>query len=142
MGVRLIQRSSRRFAVTDVGQMYYQRCVAMLVEADSAQEFIESVRSDPQGLVRLSCPPALLDYCVGDLLARFMGLYPRVQLQVESTNRRVDVIRESLDMALCVRFPPLEDSGLLMKILGESTQYLVASPSLVAAMGGCLRWPI
>ena len=136
LGVRLIQRSSRRFTVTDIGQAYYQRCLAMLVEAESAQEVIDRTQLEPQGLVRLSCPHALLDYQIGEMLARFLVQHPRVQLQLESTNRRVDVIREGFDVALRVRFPPLEDSGLVMKILGESMQYLVASPGLVESMGG------
>ena len=136
LGVRLLQRSSRRFAVTELGQEYYVRCQAMLVEAESAQEVIDRTREAPQGVVRLSCPIALLGYQVGDMLARFMQLYPRIQLQVEATNRRVDVIREGLDLVLRVRFPPLEDSGLVMKTLGESTQFLVASPQLVKSMGG------
>lgn len=136
LGVRLIQRSSRRFAVTEIGQAYYQRCVAMLVEAESAQEIIDRTQVEPQGMVRLSCPHALLDYQIGEMLARFMVLHPRVQLHLESTNRRVDVIREGFDVALRVRFPPLEDSGLVMKVLGESTQNLVASPGLVESMGG------
>lgn len=136
LGVRLIQRSSRHFSVTEIGHMYYQRCVAMLVEADSAQEIIERHRSEPQGSVRLSCPLALLDYGVNELLARYMAEYPHVNLEIESTNRRVDVIREGFDLALRVRFPPLEDSDLIMKVLGESTQHLVASPTLIDRMGG------
>ena len=136
LGVRLIQRSSRRFTVTEVGQAYYQRCAAMLVEADSAEEIIARSQEAPQGTVRLSCPHALLDYQMGELFARFMQLHPRVQLHIETTTRRVDVIREGLDLALRVRFPPLEDSELVMKVLGESKQCLVASPTLVTAMGG------
>lgn len=136
LNVRLLQRSSRRFAVTDIGQEYYLRCKAMLLEAESAQEVVDRTHEDPQGIVRLSCPLALLDYQVGEMLARFMVEHPRIQLQIDSTNRRVDVIRESLDLALRVRFPPLEDSGLVMKTLSESTQFLVASPKLVEAMGG------
>ena len=147
LDVRLLQRSSRRFAVTDIGQEYYLRCKAMLVEAESAQEVVDRTHEDPQGIVRLSCPLALLDYQVAEMLARFMVENPRIQLQVDSSNRRVDVIREGLDIALRVRFPPLEDSDLVMKTLGESTQFLVASPKLVTAMGGMpqladlAQWP-
>lgn len=131
LGVRLIQRSTRRFAVTDVGQDYYRHCRAMLVEASAAQEAIDRSSSEPQGIVRLSCPTALLNYQVGDMLATFMVLHPRVELQVESANRRVDVIGEGFDLALRVRFPPLEDTGLVMKVLGESTQRVLASPRLL-----------
>ncbi|HEY9191357.1 MAG TPA: LysR family transcriptional regulator [Methyloversatilis sp.] len=135
LGVRLIQRSTRRFAVTDVGQDYYGHCVAMLVEADAAQEAVERSRAEPQGIVRLACPTALLDYQVADMLARFMVECPRVQIHLESTNRRVDVIREGFDLALRVRFPPLEDTDLVMKVLGTSRQCLVAHPQLLARTG-------
>jgi DNA-binding transcriptional LysR family regulator len=131
LGVRLIQRSTRSFAVTEIGQEYYRHCVAMLVQAEAAQEVIDRASSEPQGSVRLSCPTALLDYQVGDMLASFMVRHPRVALQVESTNRRVDVIREGFDMAIRVRFPPLEDTDLVMKVLGHSAQRLVASPALL-----------
>jgi DNA-binding transcriptional LysR family regulator len=135
LGVRLIQRSTRRFAVTDIGQDYYRHCLAMLVEANAAQEVIDRVSAQPQGTVRISCPTALLDHPVGAMLARFLARCPRVVMQLDSTNRRVDVIGEGFDIAIRVRFPPLEDSGLVMRVLGDSTQRLVASPSLLQAHG-------
>lgn len=135
LGVRLIQRSTRRFAVTEVGERFYRHCKAMLVEAEAAQEAIEAMRAEPQGTVRLACPVALLQYQVGAMLARFLVQCPRVKLQLEATNRRVDVIGESFDLALRVRFPPLEDSELVMKVLGESQQCLVAGPALLARHG-------
>ncbi len=88
LGVRLLQRSTRRFAVTEIGQEYHRHCQAMLVEAHAAQEVIDRMSAEPQGTVRMSCPTALLDYQLGDVLARFMAACPRVQVQLESTNRR------------------------------------------------------
>lgn len=131
LGVRLIQRSTRRFVVTELGQAYYRHCVAMRVEAESAQELIDRMRAEPRGVVRLSCPVALLNHQVGDMLARYMTRCPQVQIQLESTNRRVDVIGEGFDLALRVRFPPLEDSDLVLRVLGESRQRLVAHPHLL-----------
>lgn len=138
LGVRLIQRSTRRFAATELGREYHRHCLAVLVEAEAAQEAIERSRCAPQGLVRLSCPVALLHFQVAGMLARFMAANPLVQLQLDSTNRRVDVIQEALDIAIRVRFPPLEESGLVMRRLGDSTQCLVASPGLLAARPGPL----
>lgn len=132
LGVRLIQRSTRRFSVTEIGQEYYERCVAVLIEADAAQSVIERVRSEPQGVIRVACPTALINFQFGDLIARFMIENPRVDVHLESTNRRVDVIGEGFDVAIRVRFPPLEHSDLVMRRLDESTQCLVASPSLLA----------
>ncbi|CAD5108923.1 HTH-type transcriptional regulator DmlR [Pseudomonas carbonaria] len=132
LGVRLIQRSTRHFSVTEIGQAYYRHCVAMMVEAEGAAEVIERHRSEPQGVVRLSCPISLLHFWVGPMLARFMVRYPLVELHLESTNRQVDLIQEGIDIALRIRFPPLEASDLVLKPLANSTQCLVASPQLVA----------
>ncbi|GLZ88297.1 LysR family transcriptional regulator [Metapseudomonas resinovorans] len=131
LGVRLIQRSTRHFSVTEIGQEYYRHCVAMMVEAEGAAEVIERNRSEPQGVVRISCPTALLDFWVGPMLSQFMVKYPLVQLHIDSTNRQVDLIQEGIDIALRVRFPPLESTDLVMKVLANSTQWLVASPRLL-----------
>jgi DNA-binding transcriptional LysR family regulator len=130
LGVRLVQRTTRRFAVTEVGQEYYRRCVAMLVEADAADDAIAQLRAEPRGLVKVSCPSALVYFHVGDMLGRFMAANPGVAVHLECTNRRVDVIGEGFDVALCARFPPLEDSDLVMKVLGSSRHRLIASPRL------------
>lgn len=131
LGVRLVQRSTRQFSVTEIGQDYYRHCVAMLVEADAAQDAIERSRSEPQGIVRLACPPALLYFQVGDMIARYMAAHPRVTVHLECSARRVDVIGEGFDLALRVRFPPLEESELVMKLLADSPQRLVACPALL-----------
>lgn len=138
LGVRLIHRSTRRFAVTEIGQEYYQHCIAMLVEADAAQEAIDRSRSEPQGVVRLSCPSALVYTHVGQMIAKFIADNPRVQVHLESTNRRVDVIREGFDIAVRVRFPPLEDTDLVMKVLADSAQLLVAHPQVLKDCTGPL----
>lgn len=134
LGVRLLQRSTRKLAVTEIGQEYYRHCVAMLVEAEAAQEAIDRSRSGPQGLIRVSCPPALVCFAIGPIVARFMTANPRVTLELDSTSRRVDVIGEGIDVALRVRFPPLEDSDLAMRGLGESPQRIVGSPKLVGGL--------
>lgn len=132
LGVRLIQRSTRSFLVTELGQAYYARCRAMLVEAEAAQSVIDATRTEPCGVVRLSCPIDLLHAHVGSMLVAFALDYPSVSVQLTGVNRAVDVVAEGLDIALRVRPLPLEDSDLAMRTLGYATQYLVASPSLLA----------
>ena len=135
LGVRLIQRSTRRFSVTEIGQNYYAHCKAMVVEAEAAQEAIDLTRAEPCGIVRITCPVALLDARVGAMLAQFMAQNPRVEVHLEATNRRVDVVSEAVDVAIRVRPPPLQDSDLAMRVLAERGQYLVASPSLLERLG-------
>ncbi|MCL4744194.1 MAG: LysR family transcriptional regulator [Burkholderiaceae bacterium] len=135
LGVRLLQRSTRRFSVTEIGQDYYERCKAMLVEAESAQEVIERKRSEPRGIVRLSCPVTLVEAQVGQMVADFMARHPHVDVHLDATNRRVDVIGEAIDIAIRVRPPPLEDSDLVLRVLSERAQRLVASPALLERHG-------
>lgn len=135
LGVRLIQRSTRHFSITETGQRYYAHCKAMLVEAEAAQQAIEQTRSEPCGIVRMTCPVALLQARLGIMLADFLSAHPQVELQLEATNRRVDVIGEGVDVAIRARYPPLEDSDLVLKVLGERSQCLVASPKLIGQSG-------
>ena len=135
LGTRLIQRSTRSFAATELGQTYYRHARAMLVEAEAAEEAIRRMHTEPRGVVRMSCPVTLLDASVGPMLATFLQTYPQVELQLDATNRRVDVIGEGLDLAIRVRPPPLEDSELVLRVLAERRQCLVASPALLLAMG-------
>lgn len=132
LGMRLIQRSTRRFAVTEPGQAFYTHAKAMLVEAEAAEEAIRRRQSEPRGVVRMSCPVTLLDISVGPMLAGFLQGCPQVELHLDATNRRVDVIGEGLDIAIRVRPPPLEDSDLVLRVFGERRQCLVASPALLA----------
>lgn len=130
---RLIQRSSRRFAVTETGRIFYARAQAMLVEAEAAREAVARLTAEPAGLLRVSCPPPLLCFSVGAMLARFLDQYPQVSMELESTVRRVDLMADGIDVALRVRFPPLDDSDLVMKVLGESRQRIVAHPRFAIA---------
>jgi DNA-binding transcriptional LysR family regulator len=135
LGVRLVQRSTRCFSVTEIGQTYYEHCNAMLVEAEAAQESIDVTRAKPCGTVRLTCPPALLHAHVGKMLGDFMALNPLVAIHLEASNRRVDPVGEAIDLAIRVRHPPIENSDLVMRIFSDRRQCLVASPALIDRYG-------
>lgn len=135
LGVQLIRRSTRQFSVTDVGQTFYGHCKAMLVEAEAATEAIELSRSEPRGIVRMTCPVALLHARVGEMVAEFLTQCPHVTIHVKALNRSVDVIAEGYDFAVRVRPQPLQDSDLVLKVLGTRTQCLVASPALLERHG-------
>ncbi|MGB3067528.1 MAG: LysR substrate-binding domain-containing protein [Ottowia sp.] len=137
LGVRLIQRSTRRFAVTDIGQRTLQHARAMLAEAEAAQALSAEETSEPRGTVRLSCPPALLQHAVADMLAQFLRAWPQVAVRVESTNRNVDLWHDGVDLALRVRFPaadgtiPSLHADEIVKSLAQSPHVLVAAPELL-----------
>ena len=131
LGSRLLQRSSRHFGMTEIGETFYRHCQAMIAEAEAALEAIENNQAEPRGTLQVTCPVSLMLSQVGPMVSKFMATYPLVSLRLSATNRRVDVIAEGVDVALRVRFPPLESEGLIMKRLAESRQLLVASPMLL-----------
>lgn len=135
LNVRLMHRSTRHLTLTDIGQRYYQHCKAMLVEAEAAQQFIEESKQAPCGIIRISCPTGLLSFHVSAMLADFMALYPEVLVQLEGTNRRIDPLAEGYDIALRARPFPIEDSDLMLKVLSDRGQCLVASPILLRKYG-------
>lgn len=131
LGVRLLNRSSRRFSVTELGHEFYRHCAAMLVEAEAAEQAIAELRAEPRGVIRMACPVGLLQFQFSGLVARFVKDNPAVEVHLKSLNRSVDVIAEGFDLAIRVRFPPLDDTGLVMRKLDDSQQCLVASPDLL-----------
>ena len=139
LGVRLIQRSTRRFAVTEIGQRTLQHARAMLAEAEAAQAVSAEETLEPRGTVRLSCPPALLQHAVADLLAQFLSAWPQVSVRVESTNRNVDLWHDGIDLALRVRFASADGSvsssyaDEIVKSLAISPHVLVAAPQLLTS---------
>lgn len=135
LGVRLIERSSRRFQVTDVGQAFYERCRAMLEEAAHAEATAQQAQAEPQGRVRFSCPTGLIEV-LRPILMPFLTRYPKVHLHLVATDRAVDLIEERIDLALRVRVALTSDAGLTMRSLGHSSRILVGSPQMANRIGG------
>jgi len=135
LGVRLLQRTTRQLALTEVGQRVYLHCRAMNNEAEAALDVALQVQSTPRGRVRMSCPIAIAQNLLAPLLPEFMQRYPDVALQLDVSNRRVDLIEEGVDIALRVRSEALEDSSLVVRTFGSASSVLVAAPVLLAARG-------
>ncbi len=135
LGVRLLNRTTRKLSLTEAGKTLHGHCVALIAEAEAARDAINQTLSAPRGLVRVSCPTGLLQSGVADILGRYLATYPEVRVVLKATNRRVDVVDEGIDIAIRVRLPPLDDSDLAMRSFGPSDMILVGSPALVAAYG-------
>lgn len=135
LGVRLLQRTTRRFVVTEVGERFYAHCRAVLEEAQAAQDAVDELRAEPRGTVRLSCPVSLAQTVLAYLLPDFLKLYPKMQVRLLSSDRRVDVIGEGYDLAIRVRNKLDTDANLVIRSFGHSRTKLVASPSLLHAQG-------
>jgi DNA-binding transcriptional LysR family regulator len=135
LGLRLIERSSRRFRVTETGQAFYERCRAMLAEAEQAEALVMQAQAEPHGRIRFSCPTGMIEPVSG-IVASFLASYPKVRLQLVATDRAVDLIEERIDLALRVRSSLTSDAALTMRSLGTSTRILVASPQIASQVTG------
>jgi DNA-binding transcriptional LysR family regulator len=129
LGVRLLQRSTRRLRPTEAGRIFYEHCAAMLVEADAARLAVDQLRSEPAGTVRLTCPQMLAQFSVMKMLADFMRLHPKVRVELESNDRPVNLIEERFDIALQPREGSLDDSSLVTRRIASGRFVLVASPA-------------
>ena len=129
LGIRLIERSSRRFRVTEVGRAFYERCRTIQLEVEQAEALVARAQAEPQGRVRFSCPTGMVEI-VSELLRSFLARYPKVRMQLVATDRAVDLIGERIDLALRVRTTLSDDAELIMRSLGSSTRMLVASPRM------------
>lgn len=144
LGLRLIERSSRRFRVTETGVAFYERCRAMLAEAEQAEALVVQAQAEPHGRIRFSCPTGMLAPVSG-VIASFLARYPKVRLQLIAADRAVDLIEERIDLALRVRVDMTTDAELTVRSLGQSTRILVAAPLLasrVAAVDQLASVPI
>ncbi len=135
LGVRLLQRTTRRFGVTEVGERFYGHCRAVLEEARAAQDAVDELRAEPRGVVRISCPVSLTQTVLAHVLPDFMARYPKLQVRVQSTNRRVDLIGEGVDLAIRVRSKLDTDANMIVRSFGMSRVLAVASPALLKAEG-------
>jgi DNA-binding transcriptional LysR family regulator len=130
--VRLLNRTSRSLSLTETGRRFYQHCLAVVAESKAAKDIVDQTRTKPQGTVRVSCPVGLLSSGVSAIISRYVEDNPQVQVLLDATNRRVDVVEEGLDFAIRVRLPPLENTDLAVRQLGLSIHILVASLELAA----------
>lgn len=135
LGVRLIQRTSRRFTVTELGQEFYRHASAMLIEADAAEDVVKGRLAEPSGTVRITASVPTVQTVLAKVLVELAVVYPKIQVSVHVTDRFVDLVQEGFDMAVRDHFTPLPDSGLVQRRVATEGVYLVASPAYLAARG-------
>ena len=129
--VTLIQRSTRHFKVTPLGQEFFEECSKVIAQADSAQNVLMKQKIEPRGLVKLSCPTVMMEHQIRPLLNQFLKEYPQVQVEMELTSRRVDVLHDDIDLAIRTNFDKNEDSSIIVRDVIRTTHCLVASPEIL-----------
>ncbi|MFH7799930.1 LysR family transcriptional regulator [Enterobacter cloacae] len=133
LGRQLLQRTTRRVGLTEAGRVYLEQARSAFALLDDAEREGRGQEGDLTGRVRMSVPTTYGHYRLPLLLARFVQHYPRVKVELNITNRNVDLIAEGFDLA--IRLGQLPDSGLVARKLEDAALLLVASPDYLHRMG-------
>lgn len=132
LGVRLLQRSTRRISLTEEGALFFERCQRIVAEIHEAESELQRLSDAPRGRLRISLPAATHRLLM-PVLAQFAQRYPDIQLELDFNDRMVDVIAEGLDAA--IRSGELADSGLTARPLCSYRFMLIAAPAYLAQRG-------
>lgn len=133
--VRLIQRSSRHFAVTEIGMNIYRYAQVMMNAAQSAHDLVDHLSAQPRGLIKVSVPVSIAQNEISRILPQFLKEYPEIKIQLLVSNRRVDIINEGIDLALRVRDNLDDDPNLVLRKFERIEQHLFASQAYLNEFG-------
>jgi len=133
LGVRLLNRTSRRFAMTDAGEEFYRHAVVMLREAELAEAAIRHRLTEPTGTVRCTAAVATMQFAMRNIVPDFLLRYPKVNVVAHATDRKVDLIGENYDVAIRAHSDPLPDSTLVQRTLTPAPWFLFAGSAYLNA---------
>lgn len=125
VGERLVQRTTRKLAVTEAGRALFERVAPALGEIEEAESALAGLRGVPRGLLRVAAPVSVR--ALGSIVAAFVVRHPEVEVEMVCSDRRVDLVEERFDVA--IRAGALVDSSLVARRLGSARALLVASPA-------------
>lgn len=132
IGARLLNRTTRKVNLTEVGQAYYERCVRILAELDEADHVAESLQSRPRGTLRLNTSPGMPPV-IAPVIARLVSLFPELSVDTVATGRMVDLVEEGFDLA--IRGHSVPDSSLIIRRLATYHMMVCGAPEYLAKRG-------
>ncbi|TPL02698.1 MULTISPECIES: LysR family transcriptional regulator [unclassified Mesorhizobium] len=134
LGMRLINRTTRRQSLTDVGRAYYERCRVVLEEAQAADALAADHLSEPRGKLRVTMPAHFGRHCVTPILLAFARRYPTLELDLSLGDRFADLVEDGFDLA--IRTGALDDrAGIIARRVARQRMIVCASPSYIERLG-------
>lgn len=133
LAARLIQRTTRKLSLTEIGQAYYERCARIVTDIAAAEQAVTDMQATPRGLLKVTAPIDLGAFKLGEVTADFCKLHPDIHVHLDLSDRVVDLVDEGLDLA--IRFGPLGESTLVARRLAAVNLALYASPAYLARRG-------
>jgi DNA-binding transcriptional LysR family regulator len=133
-GTALLHRTTRRLNATDAGRRYFENCIRLLDELDEVEAEVRDAQAEPSGRLRISAPVNFGNAVLSPVICAVMQRYPKLEVQVELSDRFVDLIEEGFDVALRIR-TNLPDSSLIARRLCKITRSVCAAPSYLKRVG-------
>lgn len=135
LDIKLIQRTSRQFHVTESGRVFYQHAKALLEEMEAAEAAIQSRKTALSGRITMSCSVGVAQFAIKDLVLQFLADHPKVELVQQVTNQNIDLVSSGIDVAIRGHTDTLPDSSIIQRHLTTVSWNLFASPSYLARTG-------
>ena len=133
LGVRLVQRTTRKLALTEIGEAYYARCARIVSDVMAAEQVVTDMQATPRGRLRITSTVDFSTRYLGGIIAAFTAQHADINVELEASDRVVDLIEDGYDLA--VRFGSLQESTLIARRVAAVTLVLVASPGYLAQRG-------
>lgn len=134
LGVRLLNRTTRRISLTSEGDVYFQAAQRILSDIDELERQVSSSRAAPKGLLRINAPLGFGRNYIGPAISAFSETYPEIEVQLQLTDRPINLPDEAIDIS--IRFGELPDSRLIAKKIAANRRLLVAAPAYLRMAGG------
>ncbi|HCM06244.1 MAG TPA: LysR family transcriptional regulator [Oceanospirillales bacterium] len=133
LNTKLFYRTTRKVTLTEEGQLFYQQCRGILDRLENAERSLTNLQSTPQGKIKISAPVTYGERHIIPLINQFLIQYPQVEIEVQLSNQRINLIEEGYDLA--IRLGQLDDSSLIAKRISSRQHFLCASPSYIEQHG-------
>ena len=133
LGVRLLNRTTRRLSITEEGAAYYERCKQIITDVAEAEIEVSSAHTAPRGLLKITAPVTFAHRHLTPHLPKFLDMFPEVEVQVQVNDRVVDLVDEGIDLA--IRISQLKDSSLIARRLAPNRRYIAATPEYLERNG-------
>ena len=135
LGLRLLNRTSRKFGMTDAGEDFYRHAVAVLRNAELAENAVRHRLSEPSGTLRCTGGVATMQFAMTNIISDFLIRHPKVNVVVHAVDRAVDIVGENFDIAIRAHSGPLPDSNLVQRTLAPAPWFLFAGSDYLAKNG-------
>jgi DNA-binding transcriptional LysR family regulator len=133
LGVRLVQRTTRKLALTEIGEAYYARCARIVADVASAEQLVTDMQATPRGRLRATATVDFSTRYLGAIVAEFLAEHGDINVELDATDRVVDLIEDGFDVA--IRFGTLPESSLVARRLCSVSLGLCAAPSYLGQRG-------